>query len=647
MPPRTVVNVDGIPSDIKSEKRWVCWKWKRTDSKWTKAPVQVAGRFAKSSDSTTWDTFENVINAYHKNPSIAGIGFVLGDGFAGVDLDSCYDPNTDEADPIISKVVREIDSYTEISPSRTGVKILARGTLPEGKRQSDADSKYDLECYDSGRFFTITGQAWKGTRPIVQGAARELAWFHKTYIDPNKANDAANLNGFNANDWNERPDRVNDVDKGREALRNIPRHYSDTYADWIAIGLAAKSCGDLFREWEQWSAQSVKYVAGECQKKWDGFKTTEIGVGTLIKLGKESGWVPSWESKPTSTATTDDTKSDQPKPRISPMAIGRLIEDYPDMRPVVIDGILRKGETANFIAAAKVGKSFLAGGLAWSIATGIPWLGHDVTEGRVAIIDNELHPQTLAHRLYRIAMEMMIDYRDHREAIDVFSVRGVGVDIHHIGGALAAIESGRYELVILDALYRTLPDGTSENDNAAMMAIYNRLDYYARQWDCAVAVVHHASKGEQGGKSVTDVGAGAGAISRAADTHIVIRPHEQTELSVMECKTRSFKSPEPVSLRFDWPLWHQDTTKPTVRIPKGLGDAKQEAMDKEAEEAVRSALVDSADWLAASSIRRKVGFGQTRVDRALIRLCDEIESQSIPNPRNKNEAIDVYRLRDS
>lgn len=73
---------------------------------------------------------------------------------------------------------------------------------------------------------------------------------------------------------------------------------------------------------------------------------------------------------------------------------------------------------------------------------------------------------------------------------------------------------------------------------------------------------------------MTDVGSGAGSISRTADTHIVIRPHEDSELAVLECVTRSFKSPEPVSIRFDWPLWSEADKDPEV---KRMGRQNSEA----------------------------------------------------------------------
>lgn len=305
---------------------------------------------------------------------------------------------------------------------------------------------------------------------------------------------------------------------------------------------------------------------------------------------------------------------------ISPVSFGTLIDNNPTMRPVVIDGILRRGETCNIIAAAKVGKSFLAGNLAWSIATGQPWLTHDVTQGRVLIIDNELHPETLASRLFRIAMEMQIDVNEFGDAIDVICLRGQNIDIHAIESRLAAIPAGFYTMAIVDALYRTLPQGTSENDNAAMMAIYNRLDHYASQWDCAIGVVHHASKGQQGDKSVTDVGSGAGSISRAADTHLVIRPHEDPELSVLECVTRSFKSPEPVSIRFDWPLWSAVATAPEV---KRIGRQTQEAQaraDQEATEQLLAKIPDEPRAVQQNKLFEQFPFGVPKCSRLVGKL---------------------------
>lgn len=330
---------------------------------------------------------------------------------------------------------------------------------------------------------------------------------------------------------------------------------------------------------------------------------------------------------------------------VRPMSIGSLIEQNPALRPVVIDGILRRGETANIIAAAKAGKSFLVGGLAWSIATGEPWLSHSVTKGRVLIIDNELHPQTLSNRLLRIAKDMQIDVNEFGDSIDVVSLRGQNVDIHSIQNRLVSIPPGHYALVIVDALYRTLPQGTSENDNAAMMSIYNRLDYYAGLWDCAIGVVHHASKGQQGDKSVTDVGSGAGSISRAADTHIVIRPHEDPELSVLECVTRSFKSPDPVSVRFEWPLWHAVPVAPEVKRSGRQNDAKQAASDKEAKAKMLDKIPEFPKAIQQSRLFEQFSFGVEKCKRLVGNLVEDRQVKIVRKRRQNGKRVLVFYSR--
>ncbi|MEM6778215.1 MAG: hypothetical protein AAF670_11215 [Planctomycetota bacterium] len=183
-PPRSEVIVDNIPEEIKQLKRWVCWARECRDKKWAKGPKQCNGRFAKSTSSDTWESFENVLAAYQSDESMAGIGFVLGDGYAGIDLDSCYDADDDVAEDSVHEVVELIGSYAEISPTQTGLKILVKGKLPKGRRSSGADAEIDVECYDGGRFFTTTGQCWAGGPSHIRTAESELAQFHRTYVDP-------------------------------------------------------------------------------------------------------------------------------------------------------------------------------------------------------------------------------------------------------------------------------------------------------------------------------------------------------------------------------------------------------------------------------------------------------------------------------
>ena len=86
-----------------------------------------------------------------------------------MDLDGCLDPKTGELEGWARQIVEELDSYTEISPSGTGVHILIRATLPEGRNR-----KGRFEAYDRGRYFTVSGKHLAGTPQTIEERQEEL-----------------------------------------------------------------------------------------------------------------------------------------------------------------------------------------------------------------------------------------------------------------------------------------------------------------------------------------------------------------------------------------------------------------------------------------------------------------------------------------
>jgi hypothetical protein len=88
-----------------------------------------------------------------------------------------------------------------------------------------------------------------------------------------------------------------------------------------------------------------------------------------------------------------------------------------------------------------------------------------------------------------------------------------------------------------------------------MAGMYNLLDHYADALAAAFTLIHHASKGNQSAKAVTDVGAGAGAQSRATDTHLILRPHAEPNAVVLDAAVRSWPPVSPLCLRWDFPVW--------------------------------------------------------------------------------------------
>jgi putative DNA primase/helicase len=102
-----------------------------------------------------------------------GVGKVLHDDndLIGIDLDNCRDKESGEIAGWALNVVERFETYAEISPSGTGVKLWIFGTLP-GTRHRD-DSK-GVEVYNTLRFFTVTGEKLPKAPKRVNRPAPEL-----------------------------------------------------------------------------------------------------------------------------------------------------------------------------------------------------------------------------------------------------------------------------------------------------------------------------------------------------------------------------------------------------------------------------------------------------------------------------------------
>ena len=158
-----------VPNDLKILKRWVCFKIVNRDGKNTKIPINaISGKNAKCNDQLTWTNFDVAIRGVEKY-NCDGLGFMLGDGVFGIDLD-------DVEEPVKQEFIDKINSYTERSVSGKGIHIICYGRLPEGRRR-----KGKFEMYDKDRFFAFTGDAIKNV-PIFN-REQEVVELWEKYIN--------------------------------------------------------------------------------------------------------------------------------------------------------------------------------------------------------------------------------------------------------------------------------------------------------------------------------------------------------------------------------------------------------------------------------------------------------------------------------
>lgn len=162
-----------IPKELIELKQWVCWKKiSKKNGKATKIPVNpYNGKNAKSNDKNTWSDFETAVNSIEKF-GLNGIGFMFDKGYFGVDLDDC-------TEALKAEFINELQSYTEISQSGNGIHIICKGKLPAGNRR-----KSNVEMYDSGRFFVMTGNSIGNFE--IKECSEKIKSLHNKYLSETK-----------------------------------------------------------------------------------------------------------------------------------------------------------------------------------------------------------------------------------------------------------------------------------------------------------------------------------------------------------------------------------------------------------------------------------------------------------------------------
>jgi hypothetical protein len=246
-------------------------------------------------------------------------------------------------------------------------------------------------------------------------------------------------------------------------------------------------------------------------------------------------------------------------PMLSPTSLGELWRQFPDLREVVVGGMLRRGQVGNIISTSKSYKTYLMLGMAISMAIGRQWLDRfEMIGGKVLIIDLELQPGDIVRRTREIAAAMHAPMDLVAEKIHVQSLRGKAGTVDQIERLILSLSPRAYDLVIIDPLYKTYPENFDENSNAHMTALYRRWERLAEHLDAAMFIVHHGTKGSQSDKRTVDVGAGASAQSRSADAHIALREHEVENCVVFDARIRSFQPIDAMVLRWEYPQWQRD-----------------------------------------------------------------------------------------
>lgn len=613
------VRIEAIPPCLMERPQWVCWKSipKPTGKPMKKPFNAVTGSMTDYTNPKNWATFEKALDAFRRETSYAGIGYVFSedDPYTGIDLDDCLD---EQGEFLWGRdIVDRIDTYCEVSPSGTGVKMIIEGIKPAWATECvskghgpKGDGK--VEVYNRTRFFALTGHRIAN--------APEGVMVRQEQID-----------ALCAELWPDKPKTAPEPTPAVEE-RKPSKHFDEAMLNRM------RTC---FREIDKMKVadkgDGSSRLFAACCRCVEHDLPDDAALAVLKKYANHkpfpSAWGPNSVLKRLRSAEKKVERGAALKRRNGPsmLSVGQLLKDHPELRPPVVNGLLRIGETMNIIAPPKYGKSWLVTDLAMAVATGRRWLdAFDTTQGNVLILDNELHSETSANRIPKVATARGIELPEIADKLFVDNLRGRLLDVYSLQPYFESLQKDFFKVIVMDAFYRFLPKDSDENSNANMTDVYNRLDWYAAMLGCCFVLVHHASKGNQSGKSVTDVGAGAGSQARATDTHLIMRQHQEDGCVVVDAAVRSWQPLDSLCLRWSFPVWHiEDNLDPADLRPerprkKPKPKDEQPAAPKCTQDSFVASFVteEPTTMKAIIASARETGITQ-RMARDMIQLTEE------------------------
>ncbi len=542
-------NGENIPATLKAAQRWAPWRavWNVKRQKFDKIPAHAKPPYhgISTAKPERWSTYDVALKAHTDNPGVfGGLGYVMTTphGVVGIDLDNCVEDNT--IAPWAQEVIDRLASYTELSPSGNGLRILVDGTIPHDWTNHDVG----IEVYGGHepRFLTVTGQRLKVSPHAVLAAGPDvLDGLTAQYAKVKTAATAITL---------ELPDILDDMvlpsldslplPTSVQAFLTLGDHGGDRSRALFAASVGLYNAGlndeEVFSilalnpfafevaldHRRQDSDRALMYLWVEHCQKGKAKSTPVASLADFENLAPQPAQPEPDDHPAELQGDADDFDvvdegvnsvhtPDAPKHRFEVVPANTFAGGKPPSW--IVKGVLPEAELIVLFGESGSGKSFMALDLAGAIARGIPWRGHKVKQGRQVYIAaegaggfrNRLKAYAAAHELDLAKLDLGVI-----KAAPNFMIKDDALDV-----CKAIIAGGPVSVVWVDTFAQVMP-GANENAGEDVGKALQHCKGIHKATGAVVVLVHHA------GKDASKGARGWSGLRAAADAELEVRSED-------------------------------------------------------------------------------------------------------------------------
>jgi len=511
------------PDELVVSPHWVTWRYMRRDGRLNKTPLHADGSpIELGAPHARWGGRFDVAFGTVETGLADGVGYVVlrDDPYSPIDIDHCRDRETGALTPAAAALVREFDSYTEITPSEEGVRIWIRGRKPPGRSRTG-----DIEIYDSLRYFTVTGAHLAGTPRFIRNRQPELDALHARLFPPDIVRSSTPRELFVHSKPHSDEDLIARIARRSralyrllsgsvrgyaspsEAMRGLLSRLSEYTQDPAQLARLAQASG-LWSEtkWARLADHEIADAIAYRARRGDVYDPDDVEAQFIEDLEKERK-----RRRVRRTIDAEEISSRPPAPIVS--AAEFLASSEPDPAWLIED-LLYEDSSVLFPAVAKAGKTTFLINLIRSLTSGDPFLGEFAVSSPMVVTycNLEMSPGLMRKWLRDLRLS-------HPSRLRIANWRGCppNLSLPEVRQSLIAELRGS-QVWIVDTWSKLFPG--DENSTSESLAFRRVLDEIAESAGVRTLIVAHhmgriATRGEW--KDGDEHGRGSSSLDGAFD----------------------------------------------------------------------------------------------------------------------------------